>query len=91
MKDCFSMLQVQKLNVTPLPSPAMTVIAFLPPGCAMAPGTAMMEKMKTDVVSCLSCVLYQYMKDVCWLLNVPATCWCISGMDLLRQFYVLSH
>ena len=26
---------------------------------------------------------------VCWLLNVPATCECISGTDLLRQFYVL--
>ena len=28
---------------------------------------------------------------ICWLLNVPATCECISGMDLLRQFYVLPH
>ena len=28
---------------------------------------------------------------VCWLLSVPTACWCISGMDLLRQFYVLSH
>ena len=28
---------------------------------------------------------------VCWLLNDPATCWCISGTDLLRQFYVLPH
>ena len=27
----------------------------------------------------------------CWLLNVPATCGCISGTDLLRQFYVLPH
>ena len=26
-----------------------------------------------------------------WLLNVPATCEFISGMDLLRQFYVLPH
>ena len=26
-----------------------------------------------------------------WLLNVPSTCWCISGTDLLRQFYVLPH
>ena len=26
-----------------------------------------------------------------WLLNVPATCECISGTDLLRQFYVLPH
>ena len=31
---------------------------------------------------------------VCWLvglLNVPATCQCISGTDLLRQFFVLPH
>ena len=28
----------------------------------------------------------------CWLLaNVPATCQCISGMDLLRQAYLLPH
>ena len=26
-----------------------------------------------------------------WLLNVPATCECISGTDLHRQFYVLPH
>ena len=26
-----------------------------------------------------------------WLLNVPATCECVSGTDLLRQFYVLPH
>ena len=25
------------------------------------------------------------------LLNVPAACKCISGTDLLRQFYVLPH
>ena len=24
-------------------------------------------------------------------LNVPATCWCISGTDPHRQFYVLPH
>ena len=28
---------------------------------------------------------------VCWLLIVPATCKCISGMDLLTQFYMLPH
>ena len=26
-----------------------------------------------------------------WLLNVPATCQCVSGADLHRQFYVLPH
>ena len=29
--------------------------------------------------------------SVGWLLNVPATCECISGTDLLRQLYVLPH
>ena len=28
---------------------------------------------------------------VCWFFNVPATCDCISGTDVLRQFYVLPH
>ena len=28
---------------------------------------------------------------VSWSLNVPATCECSSGTDLLRQFYVLPH
>ena len=28
---------------------------------------------------------------VCWFLNDTATCQCISGTDLLRQLYVLSH
>ena len=27
----------------------------------------------------------------CWMLNVPATCKCISGTGLLRQFHVLPH
>ena len=26
---------------------------------------------------------------VCWLFDVPATGWCISGTDLLRQVYML--
>ena len=28
---------------------------------------------------------------VCWWLNIPATCKCISGTDPLRQLYVLPH
>ena len=28
---------------------------------------------------------------VCWLLNFPAKCSCISGMDPRRQFYMLPH
>ena len=35
--------------------------------------------------------LYTKTVVVCWLFNVPATCECISGTDLLRQFYVLPH
>ena len=34
---------------------------------------------------------HQLLGVVCWLLIVPATCECISGTDLLRQFYVLPH
>ena len=30
-------------------------------------------------------------RESCLLVNVPATCWCLSGRDLLRQFYVLPH
>ena len=26
-----------------------------------------------------------------WLLTVPDTCQCVSGMDLLRQLYILPH
>ena len=40
-------------------------------------------------------VLWLRMKEerlfVCWLLNVPVARECISGMDLLRQFYMLPH
>ena len=39
--------------------------------------------------STLSCVCFWLFNVVGWLLNVPATCECISGTDLLRQFYVL--
>ena len=28
---------------------------------------------------------------VCWLLNAPATSYCISGTDLLRQWEVLPY
>ena len=34
----------------------------------------------------------KYLSDaVCWLSNVPAIGYWISGTDLLRHFYVLSH
>ena len=46
-----------------------------------------------ELVSCglfVGCLKSQQHASV-WLLNVPATCKYISGMDLLRQFYVLPH
>ena len=46
-------------------------------------------------VVCLQVVKGLILRFVCWLvgllLYVPATCWRISGTDLIRQFYVLSH
>ena len=39
-------------------------------------------------------IWYQSARDrvvFCWLLNVPATCECISVTDRWRQFYVLLH
>ena len=36
-------------------------------------------------------LVFSYEVLFCWLLNVPATRECISGTDLLRQFYVLPH
>ena len=41
---------------------------------------------EVEVTSLLTVCLF-----VGWLLNVPETCECISGTDLLRQFYVLPH
>ena len=40
-------------------------------------------------VSVGTCMLVPLDVVVCWLLNIPATCLCISGANLLRQFYVL--
>ena len=36
------------------------------------------------------CCLFVCLFVAC-LLNVPATCNCISGTDMLRQFYALPH
>ena len=44
------------------------------------------------ITICLYLACYAFLTvAACWLLNVPATCKCISGTDLLRQFYVLPH
>ena len=41
--------------------------------------------------NCLDLGSYGVVVVVGWLLNAPATCGCISGTDLQRQFYVLPH
>ena len=50
---------------------------------------------KSETITHISAYFTQNSWDevcfVCWLLNVPATCQCISGTDLHRQFYVLPH
>ena len=48
---------------------------------------AIINKNSITVITII-CVAIMF---VCWLLNVPATCECISRTDLHRQFYVLSH
>ena len=50
--------------------------------------------MKVDIVSSLMAPLRHSVPVRYWdslLLNVPATGYCISGTDLLRQVYVLPH
>ena len=56
------------------------------------------EWFRTTTGMCQGCLLFPTFFNVflersfvCWLLNVPATCECISGTDLHRQFYVLPH
>ena len=50
--------------------------------------------VQTSVLIC-SCVMTVVLHVVAinvvvgWLLSVPATWWCISGTDLVRQLYVL--
>ena len=64
----------------------------------------MQRKIQTFFNTCLRCIYkIQWQEEIrlfvcffflfffCWLLNVPATCECISGTDLLRQFCVLPH
>ena len=49
------------------------------------------DKSLWTIHACHPGTLYSGVVAVCWLLNVPATFECISGTDLLRQFYVLPH
>ena len=57
------------------------------------------NKYHSSVCTKISCYLWDEYKEavavfkesVCWLLNVPATCYCISGTDLLRQFCGAAH
>ena len=48
--------------------------------CVSKPVAGIIRAATTDVCLLVDC-----------LLNVPATCLCISGTDLLRQFCVLPH
>ena len=57
-----------------------------------------LSKGYSGLFTCHSlCLLLEYsgtretIPVVCWLLDVPETCECISGTDLRRQFYVLPH
>ena len=50
-----------------------------------------MTKMMLMVMMVVVVVVAVVVVVVVCLLNVPATCECISGTDLLRQLYVLPH
>ena len=56
-------------------------LSFASPGCSIQGLSGSMLE---------GCWCLMFIKIVC-LLNVPATCECISGTDLHRQFYVLPH
>ena len=56
-----------------------------PGGCG-GPSVLLLCKCRVHDANSLQVCLF-----VGWLLNVPATCECISGTDLHRQFYVLPH
>ena len=62
----------------PPPPPSSTP----PPSNPLSSSQTLLALIHKDEWNCLF---------VCWLLNVPAICQCILGMDLLRQFYVLPH
>ena len=55
------------------------------------------KRFKATQACCRPACMYiehvrmSYTVVVCCLLNVPAACYCISGTDLLRQFYALPH
>ena len=67
----------------------------------------LMWGMWEKVVVCVKKKIFKLLENVCtlqgnvfctttslfvgWLLNVPATCECVLGTDLLGQFYVLPH
>ena len=59
--------------------------------CVCASAYMPMRNLHTLKRMCSRVLQARYVVVVCWLLNVPATCECISGTDLLRQVYVLPH
>ena len=57
---------------------------------------AVVCKSRATLQALITCIMlfatwYEGTLFVCWLLNVQATCECVSGTDLLRQFHVLPH
>ena len=51
----------------------------------------MMTMTTTMIIVVVVVVIVVVILFVGCLLNIPATCECISGTDLLRQVYVLPH
>ena len=49
------------------------------------------DSLKARLISKQTHGIYKACLFVSWLLNTPATCEYISGMDLRRQVYVLPH
>ena len=48
-------------------------------------------KLHDEATQMFVMVYYVRIVVVCWLLDVPETCWGISRTDLRGQFYVLPH
>ena len=59
--------------------------------CDQLSGCQMIKIHLLSNITWLYSIKHTLCEVVCWLLNVPATCQCISGTDLLRQFYMLPH
>ena len=89
---------IQKLKATLAPVLVLKNIQLIR-DCSFNPTVFVYQKLNTyferSHFFCNRCsvksTFQQWLTIVCWLLNVPTTCECISGKDLLRQLYVLPH